>query len=122
MKIGDKAEESPEISLARQSAPGVYRLLNDELVPADELTAEGEFPEYGDFLKVETTTGGAEPSWNREEYIECPQALAQWLVEHQEIASKKGFRIRTVQKVDGAWQYECEVLSNEDAAALADEE
>jgi hypothetical protein len=41
-------------------------------------------------------------------FIECPQALAAWLVEH-EIADGDWFRITSVQKVDRRWQYSVEI-------------
>jgi hypothetical protein len=109
MKLGDKAAETPDVDLARQSAPGAYRLLTDELTPADELTAEGEFPQYGDFLEVGRlgqTGDGVEVKG--EQYIECPAGLAKWLVD--EISVGDDFRVVSVQKVDGEWQYDCEQL------------
>jgi len=114
MKLGDKAEESPDVDLARQSAPGVYRLKTDNLVPADVLTAEGQFPQYGDFLHVETTNGGSEPTWDGEQFIECPQDLAKWLVEEVEIGD--GFRIKQVTKIDGEWEYSCELVDEVEEA------
>lgn len=103
--IEEKAEASPEVDLVRQSAPGVYRLETTELVGADDLTGEGSFPQYGDFLRVSTSHGGENPQWDAEQYIECPQALAQWLVDH-EVGEGDAFRIRDVTKVDGEWQYD----------------
>lgn len=109
MNIEDKARDTPEVSLARQSAPGAYIVLSTELASADEVTAEGEFPEYGDFLEVDRLTdtdGRLEPAGD-ERFIECPQGLAKFLVNH---GAGEGFRfrIRTVRKVDGEWQYNCE--------------
>lgn len=111
MKISDKAEDTPDIELARQSAPGAYVLDGEELSPADDLTEEGQFPEYGDFLPVHrarATEDGWEPTGD-EMWIECPQDLAQFLVE-QEVEPQDGFRIKDVKKVDGTWQYNCEIL------------
>jgi len=106
--LEEKARDSPEVSLARQSAPGLYRLTTTDLVPADEITPEGDFPQYGDFLRVEVTSGGTDPEWSGTEYIECPAALARWLVENVEVG--ESFRIRSVQKVDGEWRYDCEAV------------
>lgn len=117
MKLGDRAAESPEVSLVRQSSPGLYRVPNSvesieeiDLVSADDLTAEGEFPQYGEFLEVQVTHGGPDPTVNGSEYIECPGALAKWLVEEAEPGD--WFHIQTVQKVDGEWQYELEIADD----------
>lgn len=92
-------------------------MLSEELTAADDLTPEGQFPKYGDFLEVETTTGGSDPAWNRTRYIECPEALAEWLVENIEDAKELGFRIVSVKKVDGRWQYDVDVLDADEAPA-----
>lgn len=106
MKIGDKAEraDQDEIRLARDSA-GLYRLEDDELTAADELSAEDEFPKYGDFISCKTTTGGAEPSWNEPVYVECPGSLAKIIVE-MEISVGDSFRIQSTRKnAAGEWEY-----------------
>jgi hypothetical protein len=113
MKIQDKAETPTEdIDLARYSAARAYKLLTDELVPADELTPDGEFPQYGDFLHVGTETGT--------QWIECPRSLAAWIVD-ADLSVGDGFRIRTVSKVDGEWEYKCERLMPGDVDRLANE-
>jgi len=113
MKIADKANTTTEdIDLARYSAARAYKLLTDELIAADELTPEGEFPQYGDFLHVGTTAGT--------QYIECPRGLAEFIGDN-ELQIGDGFRIRTVSKVDGAWVYKCERLMPGDMERLASE-
>lgn len=107
MNIEEKARSSPDVDLARQSGPGVYRFETGDLEPADELTPEGEFPEYGDFLQVTERRGGTR-------FIECPAALAEWLVEQEPEPGGFWFRIQTVQKVDGEWQYHVEQLDDEE--------
>lgn len=106
MKLGEKAEqaEQPDVKLARDSAPGLYVLTTDELQGADEITAEGEFPQYGDFLEVGRPN--AEGEVERTEFIECPAALAGWLV-GKEIGIGDSFRVLDVWKEDGSWQYNC---------------
>lgn len=112
MDLEDKAEETPDIDLARQSAPGAYVLLSTDLTPADELTGEDTFPQFGDFLKVDraaATEDGHEPA-GAEQFIECPHDLAKWLVD-QGAEEGFAFRIKQVTKVDGEWQYDCESLT-----------
>ena len=98
--IDDKAEaaDQPDVDLARQSAPGLYRLESRDLTPADEIGTD-EFPQYGDFLPVDTVNG-----W---QYIECPANLAKWLVE-EGVETGDAFRIVSVRKVDGEWKYDAD--------------
>lgn len=114
MNLKDKAQETPEVSLARQSAPAAYILLDDELTAADELTPEDQFPQFGDFAsvaKARAVDDGHEPS-DQEQWIECPQDLARWLVD-QDATEGFAFRVKQVTKVDGEWQYDCETLTGE---------
>lgn len=112
--IDDKAERGPEVDLARQSAPGVYRLKTRKLVGADDVTPEGEFPEFGDFLRVDRlkeTGTGIEPA--EEQFIECPAGLAEWLVDRS-LETGDDFRLVTCRKVDGEWSYTAEELAQEE--------
>lgn len=107
MKIGDKAQmaDQDEIRLARDSM-GLYKLESDQLVEADDLSPEGEFPEYGDFLEAVTTTGGANPSWNTPVFVECPGNLAKQLVDMGLVEEGAAFRINSVRKnASGSWEY-----------------
>ena len=106
MKLSDKAKDRPDVRLARDSAPGAYTLTTDELVAADDLTDEDEFPQFGDFLEVE------QPGAGRRVWIECPAALARWLVENG-IDIGETFRIRSVQKIDNEWSYECDRVEDD---------
>jgi hypothetical protein len=97
--LSDKAAESPDVELIRDAQYSAWRLADDELVAADELTDEGEFPKYGDYLPVYVSDDDdAEPL-----YIECPQGLASALLEAG-IEVGEWFRIGEARKVDGAWQ------------------
>lgn len=107
MNLKDKAKDRPEVQLARQSAPGAYRMLTTELVSAEDLTPEGEFPEYGDFLQVGRVGTDAT------QYIECPAALARYLVNDLEAAEGDQFRIESVTKIDGEWQYTCHEIETD---------
>lgn len=95
MDLNDKAEESPDVTLIGDAQYSGYRLRDTELKPADELTDEDEFPEYGDFLPV---GGGDFP----EMWIECPQSLAQGLVE-LDLEPGDEFRITEAVKRNGTW-------------------
>jgi hypothetical protein len=107
MKLGDKSERAdrPEVRLARDSM-GIYTLQSLEYWDANEITDEGEFPKYGDFLKCRTTTGGADPEWNVEVFVECPLGLEAELLELG-IEDGDCFRIQQVSKTtDGEWSYQ----------------
>lgn len=113
MKLGDKSEKAdrPEVELASGNPIGMYRLESDEYVDADEISDEGEFPQYGDFIECQTTTGGADPEWDVEVYLECPLGLEKQLLDH-EIGVGEAFRVRQVSKdANGEWNY----LIEEDA-------
>jgi hypothetical protein len=107
MKLGDKAEQSDrdEVRLARDSV-GAYRLESDELVPADEISADDEFPKYGDFLATrELRQVSGEVQVGEKVLVEVPGALAKQLVEHG-IGEGDGFRIQSVRKnAAGEWEY-----------------
>lgn len=120
MKLGDKASDSPEISLVRQSAPGLYRLRDGvssveevELQSADEVTPEGEFPEYGDFLPVVRVKSGDGEHLDRdEEFVECPSVLARSLVGWN-VTSDDVWRLQSYRKVDGEWQLFAQLLDED---------
>jgi hypothetical protein len=109
MNLNDKAEQGNkrEVRLARDSM-GLYKLQSEELTGADQVTDEDEFPQYGDFLDCMTTTGGADPSFNVEVWVECPSQLAQQLVD-LEIDVGDVFRIKSTYKDEaGEWTYTVE--------------
>lgn len=57
----------------------VARLRAFELVEADEISDEGDFPKHGQFLAVEEKT--ASGKYDREAFWECPAGLARMVVE-----------------------------------------
>ena len=107
MKLGDKAEQSDrdEVRLARDSV-GAYRLESDELVPADEISGEDEFPQYGEFLATrELRQVAGEVEVGESVLVEVPGQLAKQLVEAG-IGEGDGFRIQSVRKnAAGEWEY-----------------
>lgn len=57
----------------------IARLADFELVEADEISDEGDFPKHGQFLAVEEkATSG---KYERAAYWECPAGLARMVVE-----------------------------------------
>ena len=113
MKLSDKAEETPDVTLAGDLIESAYELQSDdpELVPADELTAEDEFPKYGDFLEV-VEYSPYDGTDRGECYVEVPQRLAAWLVEN-EVGDGERWKVVQSQKVDGEWQFEVELVDGE---------
>ena len=107
MKLGDKAEQSDreEVRLARDSV-GAYRLESEDLVSADEISSEDEFPKYGDFLSTrELKQVAGQVEVGETVLVEVPGQLAKQLVE-QEIGEGDGFRIQSVRKnASGEWEY-----------------
>jgi len=107
MKLGDKAEQSDrnEVRLARDSV-GAYRLESEELVPADEISGDDEFPKYGDFLATrELRQVAGEVEVGEKVLVEVPGQLAKQLVQ-QNISEGDGFRIQSVRKnAAGEWEY-----------------
>jgi hypothetical protein len=103
--LRDRAEggSSPEIVLAAdQPHRPEAEILEDELVPADDITPEGDFPEYGSFLRVRV--GGSEEWW------ETPQSFAEEVIEVAEAfeCDVAGLRINVAEVLkaaSGEWQY-----------------
>lgn len=122
--LEDKAEQAEtEVRLA-SDAPGVYELNSPELAPADEVSAEGEFPQYGDFLDTTTVVDARtfeedpDTAWTDEGgqqvYVECPGDLAGTLVETG-VEAGDVFAISQVNKSqDGAWKFVVDPAPNPD--------
>jgi len=86
---------------------GRYRLAASGLVPAEEIGTD-EFPQYGDWLKVEPLDGGPEEELMDETFIECPGSLAKWLASN-ELEEGDSMEIRSVRKgAGGRWKYSVE--------------
>lgn len=123
MNLEEKAEASPTVFLTGSLIESDYELLTKELVEADDLTEPGQFPEFGDFLEVEEYNP-VDGNPRGIAYIECPSALARWLVEH-EVAVGDRFRVLEAGKDNrDTWQVEAETVdttgpqSLETAAAM----
>lgn len=113
MKLGDKAEEPPDVTLNDDILESYYRLLEDnpDLVPADELTPEGDFPQYGDFLEVEERSP-VDGTMRGKTWLLISQDLARWLVE-EETSAEDWWIVKDKEMVDGTWQFDCERVSDE---------
>lgn len=101
MDLNDKAQETPDIDLIRDAQYSAFRLVSTELTPADELTGEDDFPQFGDFAECEIPDGDGGTA-AEEVYVEVPQDLAAQLVELG-IGEGDEFRVGEVTKVDGEW-------------------
>lgn len=110
MDLSDRAAGggAPDVVLAAdQPHRPEGELLDAELTPADELTAEDQFPEFGMFIPVRA--GGTEEWW------EVPQSLAEEVMEKAEefeAEALPGLRVDVVEVVktaSGEWRYEIEV-------------
>lgn len=101
--IDDRAEDVPDIVLARESH-GLYRLQSKELVEAEEIGEPDAFPEFGQYLAVEEITQTGKT--NGEAFLECPRGLAKALV-NAEIVVDVEFRVENAAKNrDGHWVFQ----------------
>jgi len=108
--LADKAESGPDVTLAPDLLEGQYSYEDTELIGADELTDEGEFPQYGEFLPVDERSpydGG----FREQTHIQVPTALAKWLIEN----TKPGdwWQVTEAKKVGGRWQIEASNVSDD---------
>lgn len=110
MDLSDKAEGggAPDVVLAAdQPHRPEAEILDDELTQADDITGEGQFPEFGSFLHVRA--GGTDEWW------ECPQSLAEEVIEKaEEIEAEAipGLQIdvrEVVKTSSGEWRYDVRV-------------
>lgn len=102
------ASTSHEVRLPTEQEGQSGEILSAELVSADEISPEGDFPEYGDFLWVENSTTGSEEYWL------CPVGFAAEIVDVDEEVDEVVGRLVIVEdttKTDGGWQYTVTVKS-----------
>lgn len=104
--LEDKAESGPDVVTTGQSAYSAWRLKSLDRVDADEISPEGEFPKFGDFMEMER------PDTDSTAYLEICADLAAWLVENDAEPGME-FRIKSVEKTDGEWEISAERLANE---------
>jgi len=111
--IREKAEQAErDIHLTGDMAYSTYRLESKELSPADEISDDGQFPQFGDFADVTIPTNG--DGDDPELWAEICSSLAQSLVE-QELGEGDIFRVGPTEKVDGEWRVDVKPASERDS-------
>jgi len=105
--IEDLASTARDVIRAEDAENVPYRLEDTETTDADDISPEGEFPQFGDFLDVTALDGdgvGLGPRW-----LECPGGLARMLVDAELVEAGAEFQILDASKDDsGAWTFEIE--------------
>lgn len=103
--LEDQAEDPVDVTLAADAA-GAYRLESVDLAEADDLTEDGEFPQHGRFLAVTRLNQHGEPrNGTGREFLECPQALAAYLVD-EGVSEGDTFTVSRSFKTDGGrWDF-----------------
>lgn len=107
MDLEDKATQGVNVELYDDLYHSVYVLNTTELVAADELTGEDDFPYYGDFLAVDEYSP-VDDTYRGESYIIVPRDLARWLVD-QELGEGDAFQVDDLEKRNGEWIVSCSV-------------
>jgi len=108
-EIEDLANQARTVVRAKNAEMTAYRLQDTDTVDCDDVSPEGEFPEYGDFLDVNAVNSDGQdlgPRW-----LECPGGLARALVDQDLVEAGAEIRIASVDKDEtGAWTFEVEDL------------
>lgn len=109
--ISDKADEAdgPEVVLTSdlgEAAPA--KIATDQLVEADDLTPEGQFPEFGEFMEMRRVNDGETVYW------ECATSLADVVVEavSEAEAALPGTQINVefvAKAPSGEWRYTLDI-------------
>ena len=104
MDLRDRAEGGgTEIVLASDLPQEPQaEIVTGHLRPADELTPEGEFPQFGQFLEVRVNGDEESRFW------ECPSSLASAIVELVGDEPVKGALVKVdeaVKTTSGEWRY-----------------
>lgn len=86
MDVFDKASQGggkEVVTTANLPDADPARIVTPDLYPADDLTPDGEFPEFGEFLEMRRESDGETVFW------ECSTALAEVLAEEFERAEEQ---------------------------------
>jgi len=115
--LGDRlGAEHPEVHLASGDQLGkTYEVVTAGILDADEVTDEGEFPEYGEFMPCRDQRGDTI-------YVEIPLDLEEKIVRgspgNREKLEGLVFRVVSLSKShEGNWQYELEFFDSFDEAS-----
>jgi len=106
--IGDKADQAdrPDVYLGRDIA-GFWRIKSLEAFDCDDITPEGTFPEFGDFVKVaKLSTDGsvlAEEAY-LSRYVDLDRQLAEVVDEVGDVF----FVSRVIEKREGGYTMDVE--------------
>jgi len=105
--LEDLASSAREVVRAKNAENVAYRLQDTESTDADEISAEGEFPQFGDFLDVVAVDSNGAPLGPR--WLECPGGLARELVEAELVEAGAEFQVVDSSKDEtGAWSFDIE--------------
>jgi len=113
--LEDVASAGVDVILASDLVESWYRLETTDVTEADDLSPEGEFPQYGRFLQV-TEFSNIDGAERGETHIELPRHLAQWLVENADLGDR--FEVMACEKRDGEWFFDVELVDTEDQSSL----
>jgi len=114
--LTDKAEANRPARRAEDLPAAMYRLDDTELVDAEQIGSEDEFPLYGDW--IDATEVGRTGDVHGERWLECPAALAQELVD---LGVGRGdvFAVQSASKdSDGNWTFAVEQRQPSGQASL----
>lgn len=116
--LGDKARgDGPEVVLpADQPEEPPVTPMGTELYDPNDLTPDGQFPEFGDFLRVCPVDEDGEIVEDEERYWSTPKALAdvlvEWAEENEEEPTGLVVSVDSVHKTpNGEWRYVTAVSS-----------
>lgn len=109
MDLSEKAEETPDVILAGDLHESAFETTETELIPADELTGEDQFPKYGDFLEA-VEYSPYDGTCRGTVWIEVPSDLAGILLE-RELTDGTRWVVEQSRKVDSEWQFEVSEVS-----------
>lgn len=106
--LNDQAKEvEHENVVLSGESHGLYKITATELVEANDVSPEGEFPKYGKYLPVEQLDRGG--TSKGEALLESPRGLAVSLTEAGLAEDGAKFWIRNVSKdVEGTWVFDVE--------------
>ena len=105
--IEDLASTARPVIRVENAENTPYRLQDTDTTDADDISPEGEFPQFGDFLTVvalDSNAAALGPRW-----LECPGGLARALVDRDLVSEGAQFEVVDASKDEsGAWTFDIE--------------